>query len=166
MTDLTYRDLGPTDFDVLHDMARRWAVVRQLGGWPWPADPAFTKSRCKPYTGKGFVWGIICGDQLCGSVAVTNGELGYMLHPDFSGQGIMTRAARAALTHARATSDIAHFQASVWHDNPASKAVVSKLGFQHWQTRFEPSFARRIPTLSHYYRLSRADWDILSKAQQ
>jgi hypothetical protein len=43
---------------------------------------------------------------------------------------------------------------------------LAKLGFRHWQTRYEPSKARRIPLLCHHTRLKRDDWHGLSKAQQ
>lgn len=158
MHTLSYRTLGPDDFAALHAIACHWQVVRQLGSWPWPADPDFIKGRCKPYGGKGFVWAICLDGKVCGTVAVTGSELGYMLHPDFAGRGIMTQAARAALTHARRTRDVPCFHASVWHDNLASKRVLEKLGFIHWQTRFEPSKARGIPTLCHYLRLPQSDW--------
>ncbi|MDG1862824.1 MAG: GNAT family N-acetyltransferase [Yoonia sp.] len=166
MANLTYRDLGPDDFTVMHAIATERSVVRQLGGWPWPPNPEFTKSRCKHFGGKGFVWGICLDGALVGSVAVTGRELGYMLHPSASGRGIMTQAAVHAINHAIATTDHAYFDASYWHDNPASGHVLAKLGFRHWQTRYEPSKARRIPLLCHYTRLQRADWHGLSKPPQ
>lgn len=79
MVNLTYRDLGADDFEAMHCLATQWQVVRQLGGWPWPASPEFTKSRCKTYGGKGFVWGICLDGSLVGSVAVTGRELGCIL---------------------------------------------------------------------------------------
>jgi hypothetical protein len=81
MLDLSYRDLGPADFDAVHATASHWDVVRQLGSWPWPTDPAFTHTRCVPFAGHGFVWGIVLDAQLVGSVAMTGGELGYTIDP-------------------------------------------------------------------------------------
>jgi len=54
MYDLTYRDVDSDDFDVIHKMASDWNIVRQLGSWPWPPDPAYSKRRSEPYTGNGF----------------------------------------------------------------------------------------------------------------
>lgn len=166
MANLTYRDLCVDDFDAMHAIATQWSVVRQLGGWPWPANPEFTKSRCKPYGGNGFVWGICLDGTLVGSVAVTGKELGYMLHPDVAGRGIMGQATFDAMSHAMATTDHTYFDASYWHDNPASARVLAKLGFRPWQTRYEPSKARRIPLLCHHARLKRDDWHGLSKTPQ
>jgi len=150
----------------VHSIATKWDVVRQLGGWPWPANPEFTKSRCKPYSGNGFVWGICLDDALVGSVAVTGSELGYMLHPEMSGRGVMTKASRDAMSHAMNVTDHTFFEASYWHDNPASGRILSKLGFRLWQTRYEPSKARRLPLLCHHARLMRSDWHVLSKPSQ
>lgn len=152
MHDLTYRALCAQDFDAVHAAASDWSVVRQLASWPWPPNPDFTKSRCKPYGGNGFVWGICLDGDLVGTVAVTSGELGYTVHPKAAGRGIMSQAAKAALDHACAHYGMKFFEASVWHDNPASKRVLEKLGFFHWQTRYEPSIARGTPTLCHFVR--------------
>ena len=88
MIDLCLRNLTPTDADDLHVIAAQWPVVRQLGGWPWPANLAFTASRSVPYTGQGFVWGVEAAGKIIGSVAVTRGELGYMIHQDYWQRGI------------------------------------------------------------------------------
>jgi RimJ/RimL family protein N-acetyltransferase len=89
-----------------------------------------------------------------------------MLHPDFAGRGIMGQATFDTISHAMATTDHAYFDASYWHNNPASGRVLAKLGFRHWQTRYELSKARRIPLLTHYTRLTRDVLHGLSKASQ
>jgi len=166
MLDLSYRDLGPADFDAVHATASHWDVVRQLGSWPWPADPAFTHTRCVPFAGHGFVWGIVLDAQLVGSVAMTGGELGYTVDPAFWGRGIMTQAACHAVDHAFATYDWPLVRAVTWQDNAGSVRVLRKLGFAHWQSRFEHAKARGIPTLSYHLRLSRDAWHGLRTAEQ
>ena len=151
---LTYRPLHADDFDALHAMASDFSIVRQLGRWPWPAQEAFTRSRCKPYAGAGFVWAVCEGARMIGTVAVTGGELGYMFAPDVHGRGIATKAARDAISHAFANYDVPAITASVWADNAGSAAVLRKCGFDHWQTSYERS-PSRLPTLTHYYRLPR-----------
>lgn len=158
MPDLTYRRLNEDDFDALHGVVSVWSVVRQLGRWPWPPEPAFTRSRCKPYEGNGFVWGVCRDGQLVGSIGVTDAEIGYMFGKDVHGAGIGTQAVRDAVAHAFAEYEWDTLKARTWHDNPASGAVLSKCGFQHWQTAYEASFVRRAPTLTHYFRLPRAQW--------
>lgn len=123
MLKLTYRDLNPNDFEALHEIASIWDVVRQLGGWPWPPRPEFTRSRCKPYGGKGFVWAICLDDKLVGTTAVTGTEVGYMLHPEMAARGIGSQAVVDAMAHARETLGVKDFVASVWNDNLASQRV-------------------------------------------
>ena len=166
MVDLTYRNIRPTDFDDLHAMVSYWSVVRQLGGWPWPASNDFTRGRSKPYKGNGFVWASCINARLIGSIGVTNGDLGYMLHPDHHGQGIISRATSKAVDHAFQTTDRDLLTGSTWYDNPTSARILAKLGFVHWQTCYIHSKARGFPALVHQRRLSRADWDRLRSAQQ
>jgi len=158
MAELTYRDLDAGDFDVVHGMASQWDVVRQLGSWPWPADPVHSMKRCQPYGGDGFVWAVCLDDVMCGTVAVTQNELGYCLDPAYAGRGIITQAARVAINHAFASRDIDRIDAYVLHDNAASTRVLAKLGFFHWLSAYERSTVRKVPTLSHSHRLLRADW--------
>ena len=166
MAELMYRDLNADDFEALHRMCSHWSVVRQLGRWPWPPDPAFTRGRCKPYAEDGFVWAVCKDAQLIGTMAVTKGELGYMFAPDVHGQGIATQAAHHAIAKAWAEYDWPVLQASVWHDNPGSAAVLRKCGFVHWQSRYTRSLARGVPTMVYHYRLSRTDRDSLRTASQ
>ena len=161
MADIIARDLGPGDVDDLHAIASHWSVVRQLGGWPWPAYRDFTASRSTPYAGRGFVWGLEQGGRIIGTMAVTRGELGYMLHPDVWGQGIATRFGRLAVDHAFATDDLPRIDAAAWADNAASAHVLHKLGFVHWQTRFEHAKARGYPAQTHHLRLTRRTYDRL-----
>ena len=80
---LTYRAMQAVDAPALHAIVSHWDVTRQLGPkWPWPAEMAFTETRTTPYAGAGFAWGVFLGPDLIGTVAVTEGELGYMLAPD------------------------------------------------------------------------------------
>lgn len=166
MADLTYRPPQSSDFDAMHAIVSDWSVVRQLGSFPWPPEPAFTRARCQAYGGEGFVWAICQDDQMIGSVAVTKGMLGYKLSPQAQGKGIMTRACADAITHAFATYHWPALVASAWADNAISARVLRKCGFAHVQTRYEHSVARRLPVLCHYYRLARSDWHTLRSAAQ
>ncbi len=165
MVELSYRPLRPDDFDPLHAMVCQWSVTRQLGGWPWPADPAFTRSRCTAYNGShgpGFIWAICVNDRLIGTLGVTGGSVGYMLDPDWHGQGLGTKALRHGISHAFATQDLDVLTATTWHDNAVSRRLLLNHGFQHWRTGYEPAKARKLPVLSYAYRLTRRDWDRLN----
>jgi RimJ/RimL family protein N-acetyltransferase len=166
MADLTYRNIRGGDFPELHHIASQWDVVRQLGGWPWPADPKFTKSRCKPFKGNGFVWAVCLNDKLCGSIGVTGGDVGYMFDPAVQGRGIASQALTTAINHAFKTDDHDMLTGSTWYDNRASYRVLQKMGFEHWATRYERAKARGLPTLVHYHRLTRITWDRLRTTPQ
>ena len=126
----------------------------------------FTKSRCRPYKGAGFVWAICLHDRLIGTLGVTGGNLGYNLHPDHHGKGIISRATHHAVTQAFETLAHDTLTAGTWHDNAGSARVLRKLGFVHWQTRYTHARARNAPTLLHEHRLTRAAWDGLRTGSQ
>lgn len=122
---LTYRDLMPHDAPALHSIVSQWSVVRQLGSFPWPADPDFSASRCEAYGGDGFAWGVFLSGALIGTVAIIKGELGYMIDPAHHRHGYGREAVRFALDHA----NLPYVEAEVWHDNAASLGLLHSLGF-------------------------------------
>lgn len=157
----TYRLIRPGDFEDLSRIAQDWEVVRQLGGWRWPYDADQIRDRSRPYEGCGFVWAICVDDRLVGTVGITKGSLGYVLRRDLQRRGIVTRAVHAALETAFADPKLGAIAATTWHDNLGSHKILIRLGFTHWQTRYEHALARGLPTLSRHYRLTRAAWDAL-----
>ena len=154
---LRFAPLRPSEAEALHEIVSIWQVCRQLGSWPWPPDLEFTRARCAPFTGEGFIRGIWREGRLLGTIGVSEGNLGYQLHPDVQGQGIGTLAARAAVAGAWRTSARAEIKASVWHDNPASHAILTRLGFRLVETRLQPSLARGEETLCHHLCLARPE---------
>lgn len=56
-------------------------------------------------------------------------DFGFMLHPDFWGQGLATEASRACIAHIFATHDVPALKADVDPRNVASLAVLKNLGF-------------------------------------
>ncbi|PJI91781.1 RimJ/RimL family protein N-acetyltransferase [Yoonia maricola] len=166
MVSLAYRPLNPNDFDAVHAIASDWSVVRQLGNWPWPPNEAFTMGRIAPYDGEGFVWAVFLAEKLIGTIGLSPKGLGYMYASGWSGRGIATKAAMDVIAFGFKTYDWTEVRASTWIDNPASAAVLRKCGFTHWQTHYEASLARGIPTLIQQHRLSRATWDRLRTAPQ
>jgi RimJ/RimL family protein N-acetyltransferase len=154
---VSFRDIQPEDFDDLHAMASDWEIVRQLGSWPWPPEPEFTRGRSKPYEGDGFVHGAFLTGRMIGTVAVTNGVVGYNLHRDFWRQGYGSQMMRHALGlgfgrgHERLIAE-------VWHDNAASQALLRKFGFQLTGQTVEFAKARKEDTLSLTFELTKDDW--------
>lgn len=165
MPTLTYRPLEAGDFGALHDIVSHWEVVRCLGSWPWPPDPAFTRGRCKPYEGDGEVWAILEDGAFRGTVALTDGELGYCLHPQAAGRGLMTRAVAETLPRGFTTFGWDRVHADIWADNAASRHVLQKFGFELEVEEIDHSVARGVPTASETWGLSRARWQALSAAR-
>ncbi|WP_106744167.1 GNAT family N-acetyltransferase [Yoonia maritima] len=157
MHNLTYRDLRLEDTDALHAIVSDWDVVRQMGSWPWPPQYRFTESRCTTYKGAGFVWGLFA-PELIGMVAVTEGELGYLLAREYWGKGIVTAMARTAINHGFRDPALLEVTASIWGDNHGSGRVLAKLGFVKTHDGTEHALARDEKTTSHYYSLSRDVW--------
>lgn len=161
---LTLRPLGPDDFAALHDIVSDWQVVRQLGSWPWPPDPKFTRSRCGlAGDAPGFVFAIEQDGRMVGTVGLHESKLGvagigYSLHRSKHGSGIMTEAVFAALDHGFATYPWDQVEATVWHDNPASARILQKAGFTRGPDLTEHSVARGVETKMHSFTLSRGDY--------
>lgn len=157
---LTFRSRQATDLWAMHDLVSRPEVLRQLGPkWPWPADPAFTLTRSTPWLGDGFVWGIFRDGAHIGSVGVTEGELGYVLHPDHQGQGLASEAVERALTRAFDEDGLSEVHAGVWADNLASIGLLKKFGFQLTGEDLGTNALRPEPSPGFTLRLTRQDWD-------
>lgn len=159
---VTYRALTPQDYEVLYALVSDWAVVRNLGSWPWPPDPAFTRARCAPYAGDGFLWGICVDDALVGTVSVKGGVLGYMVHPDHQRKGIAGQAIQDALNCAFLQHDCAQVSADVWADNDVSRHVLQGFGFELQRQETVHALARDAETARETYVLSRSKWQALS----
>jgi [ribosomal protein S5]-alanine N-acetyltransferase len=154
---LAYRSMQATDAAALHGIVTQEAVVRQLYSWPWPPDADFTLSRAAPYRGDGFAWGIFREGRLIGTVAVTDGELGYFLAPEAWGLVYAGEACRVAIATAFAAGRD-HLTAGVWADNAASLRLLGKLGFRIVGDDRAFAQARQAETPGHLLRLDRADW--------
>lgn len=57
-------------------------------------------------------------------------EIGWVLHPDYHGQGYATEGARALLRHGFETLGVHRVIATCQPENPASYRVMEKLGMQ------------------------------------
>lgn len=161
---LEYRGLRLSDQPALHRIVSDWAVVRQLGAFPWPARPEFTASRCVAFAGAGFVWGMILGGDLIGTVAVTKGELGYCLAPAHWRQGLAYEACGVALAAGFDGFPGDEILAHVWADNAGSLGLLAKLGFREIWRGLEYSKARAVETPSVTLALNRTDWCCVPRA--
>ena len=158
MPALTYRNFRASDFEAMHAMVSHWEVVRNLGAWPWPPDPDFTRSRCRPFEGNGFAWAICENEELVGSISLTDDELGYMLRPEYHGRGIIQTAARQVLAFGFADPAREYVRALAWADNAISIHILEKLGFVLESETYDHAKARNAQTHSKTFHLTRAAW--------
>ena len=84
-------------------------------------------------------------------------ELGYALHPDWWGRGLMTEAASELLRYAFEDRGLQAVWASHYAENPASRRVIEKCGFQRVSTETLMDETGEHETV--FYRLDRARWE-------
>lgn len=148
---LLLRPGWPEDAAELAGAIGQRSVVAMLAQAPWPYaladaeaylalpspahDPRFTiiaRDAPRPRLIGGIGIGAFAGEPH---------ELGYWLTPDAWGCGYATEAGRAVLDLARESLRLKRLTAGHFTDNPASGAVLRKLGFQPLG-RTEPRYSR------------------------
>ena len=90
-------------------------------------------------------------------------EIGYSLHPDYWGKGIMTEALAAIFEHSFSQDFFMHLnriEALVELGNKASTALLKKLGFQEEGIRREHGFWKGRYNDMRSFSLLRRDWII------
>jgi ribosomal-protein-serine acetyltransferase len=119
---------------------------------------SFIRSSLEQFaSGKGFVAGIWSEQKFCGVIGThkldllnRKGEIGYWLGRSFQGQGIMTAACRAVVTHLLGEMDLNRVEIHCARENQKSCAVAVRLGFA------EEGLAREAQFLhGHFHDLRR-----------
>ena len=127
---LLLRRAQPSDQDAIHALVSDFEVVKNTATWPWPADPAFTATRCQPDDpARGLGGPVFHHDTLVGMMGIHDGNMGYMFARAHWGKGFATEMGRALIDHSFATYDWPQLTACVFQGNPASSRVLEKLGF-------------------------------------
>jgi len=123
------RPFRPDDFEDFHAIVSDYEVVKMLGSWPFPADPAFTRARMEtPEAQAGQVLVIEVDGSFAGTIGGVGG-LGYMLGQAYWGRGIASWAVGEMVRRMFSDPVIEAITACVWHGNPASERVLTKNGF-------------------------------------
>jgi ribosomal-protein-alanine N-acetyltransferase len=129
---LVLRPPARRDADAIVALAGDWDVARMTGRIPHP----YTRADAEHFLGldigarmaefQGQVVGCF------GAEAKANGaiELGYWIGKPFWGRGFATEGARGLIRHLRAQDPNSRIAVSHMADNPASRRVIEKLGFQ------------------------------------
>ena len=76
--------------------------------------------------------------------------MGYWLGKPFWGQGFATEAAEAVIRHAFEADGFDYLIAGHFSDNPASKRIIEKLGFEPLGTETRECAARGGEALLHH----------------
>lgn len=124
----TLDDLGPL-FEIMSNPAamRFWSTLPHASievTRPW-----LERMIANNHSG-GHQFLILLDDRIIGEVGSWRPpDFGFILHPDFWGQGIATEAARAVISHIFAVTGTPDLQADVDPRNAASLHVLARLGF-------------------------------------
>ena len=156
---LYLRGMLVADAPDMFDYAKNPEVSRFLTWDPHP-NVKFTKAylTCvgQQYrTGDFFDWAVIHRDsgRMIGTCGFTSfryesnvGEIGYVLHPDFRGQGLATEAVRAVITFGFEELALHRIEARYMQENEASRRLMERVGMT-----FE-GFAREAELVKGEYR--------------
>lgn len=140
---LLLRALRVSDAADMYDYAHRPEVTRYLLWNPHP-NLAHTKRYLEYLAtryriGMFYDWALISKADnrmigTCGFVRFdfphNSAEIGYVLNPDYRGQGLMPEAARAVLDFGFHTLELHRIEARFMTENEPSRRVMEKLGMQ------------------------------------
>jgi RimJ/RimL family protein N-acetyltransferase len=169
---LFLRPAWPEDAAALHEAIGHWEIVRNLSRAPWPytmADAeAFVAGRVlEPGEASFLIWKRTPGDpQLVGSIGFGPWrgpdhapEIGYWIAEDHWGCGYASEAGQAVLALAFEGFRLPKLGAGHFVDNPASGAVLRKLGFRATgRTKLYPCRARGCDVEAVEHELTQSAW--------
>ncbi len=142
---LILRPLVPEDAEALHRLVNDWEVTRNLSVVPFPyprelADEWIHSTRVALAEGSSYHLAVTGREGeheiLVGTVGLRVspqercGRLGYWVGRRFWGHGVATEAAGRLARWALANLDLDRLEAGVITDNPASAAVLRRIGFR------------------------------------
>jgi ribosomal-protein-serine acetyltransferase len=119
-------------------------------------------------TGRGMsIW---IGDQLIGVVGLgaisaetRSAMIGYWLDGAYQGRGLMTKAVSALLEIAFVELGLNRVEITCPHDNPSSRHIPERLGFQEEGTRRQTVWIRDQPHDEVIYGLLASEWSSSEK---
>jgi 8-oxo-dGTP diphosphatase len=157
---LVLRPLAPQDAAALHDLVNNFDVSCNLANVPFPyprdlADEWIASTARDLAAGTAYHLAITgregATEMLVGVVglrcdpATRAGRLGYWVGRRFWGHGVATEAAGRLARWALANLDLDRLEATVAADNPASLAVLDRIGFRETGRGTEKFLARGGP---------------------
>lgn len=139
ITDLfTLRPIQKKDAPAMYDYAKRSDVGPKAGWFPHASlyeTKAVIKQMMKKSESATGVFAITIDDVLIGTIDIHKikpghrGEIGFVLHPSYHRQGIMTLAAQIMIIYAFEELELKRLVYAHFVDNIPSSNLASKLGF-------------------------------------
>ena len=168
---LTLRPPEPADAEAIHRLVNTWPVVRMLSRVPYPYPRRLTDewiASTVAQRAEGRAWHLAITGQEAGSEMVIGcvglrlegtrtGHLGYWVGERFWGHGVAGEAAARVVSWALANLPIDSVRAQVSIDNPASSAVLRRLGFRQVGEATQHFLARDAETPVLVFEATRND---------
>jgi 8-oxo-dGTP diphosphatase len=154
---LTLRPYCAADAAELHRLINDWEVTRNLAAVPFPysreladdwirsAGESLAEGSAYHLVISGIEGGreiVVGGIGLRVAAASRTGHLGYWVGRRYWGHGVASEAAGRLARWALANLDLKRLEATVAADNPASVAVLRRIGFRHVGEASEEFLAR------------------------
>ena len=174
---VTLSPLGGAHAERLFPLLDDWQVVRMLAQVPWPLTLADVQGYAGRQVGpeaESEDFAIMAAGEPVGVCSVKfpgTGDpprrmprLGYWIGRRYWGRGYASAAVAMLVEHSfrRFTTDV--IGAGVFEDNPASRRVVEKFGFEATGSYDTPSLSRGAPVPTTDMHLLRARWAALGGA--
>lgn len=141
-TRLVLRPFGSDDIPTVQRLLSERAVAEQTLTIPHPYPDGAAAEFIAQHadwiaSGKRLIWAITLGEELVGAMGLhvvathRRAEVGYWIAYERWGQGIATEALRAVLAHGFDVVGLHRIDAQHYMENPASGAVMRKVGMTH-----------------------------------
>ena len=135
---LILRAWSPEDAEQMFEYART-PLVGPAAGWKPHASIDETRDYLQHTIEKGDTWALVLKSEarVIGSVGLhrkdleTAREIGYVMHPDYWGNGYMTEAVKAVTRFAFDELHLDLIQVGHFPENARSRSVIQKCGFQY-----------------------------------
>jgi len=163
---LTLRPIVRDDVDAIVSALSQWRVTQWLTKAPFPfgrENAIYFIDEIANAKGEPF-WGIDQGTGLIGVISVKP-DLGYWLHPDHHGQGIMSRAVAMACGHLF-DGPADELVSGHFFGNEPSRAVLLKAGFEDTHQEEAVQLSTQKTVLIQRMTLTRDRWQTLRSQAQ
>ncbi|MEM7670016.1 MAG: GNAT family N-acetyltransferase [Pseudomonadota bacterium] len=160
-SDFVLRPFRAADARPVARLIGDWDVIRMLSTAPYPYGIGDAEAFIAGAQHRPFCWVIASpapGHLPMGCVEIGRG-LGYWLGRPYWGRGIMTRAAGLAVADHFTRTGAAEIVSGHFHDNPASRRVLMKLGFIETGRSVTHALSRGGTLDRADLVLSRQDWE-------